>query len=193
MNLKHLYYFKKLADYEHFGQASKELEISQPSLSYAMTNLENELGIPLFKKKGRNIILTTQGRIFRLYVDQAIQILEDGITTIRDNDSVNDESALIMVYDNLISEPAVKSAVQYLESKNPGQDVVAVPVPKFEAEKFLSKGYANFVLNLQNNEEVLRSKNEVLPYKADSNKVIMSFRTDTRGILQNMGNSLPRL
>lgn len=50
MNLQHLAYFTTLAEIEHMTKAAKQLKTSQPNLSYAMTELEKELGAPLFKK-----------------------------------------------------------------------------------------------------------------------------------------------
>lgn len=38
-------------------KAAEKLDISQPSLSYAISTLEKEIGIPLFEKDGRNIKL----------------------------------------------------------------------------------------------------------------------------------------
>lgn len=51
MTLDQLYYFKKLAELQHFTKAATELYISQPSLSRSIHNLEEELGASLFKKK----------------------------------------------------------------------------------------------------------------------------------------------
>ena len=59
MNLSQLYYFRKLAEIEHYGKASKELFITQPSLSNAIGNLERELGVQLFERVGRNVRLTS--------------------------------------------------------------------------------------------------------------------------------------
>ncbi len=58
MELSQLQYFCKVAELEHFTKASDELHISQPALSKAILNLENELGIPLFERKKRNVYLT---------------------------------------------------------------------------------------------------------------------------------------
>ena len=58
MNLSQLYYFKKLAELQHYTQAAQELYITQPSLSGAIASLESELGIQLFEKRGRNVYLT---------------------------------------------------------------------------------------------------------------------------------------
>ena len=58
MNYNYLRYFSVLAQVEHYTLAASRLEISQPSLSSAIHNLENELGVKLFEKTGRNIRLT---------------------------------------------------------------------------------------------------------------------------------------
>ena len=57
MNLNQLYYFQKVATLQHYHQAAEKLNISQPSLSRSISNLEEELGLKLFVKKGRNIEL----------------------------------------------------------------------------------------------------------------------------------------
>ena len=43
MNLNHLQYFVKLAYLEHYTKAAKDLSITQPSLSHAISSLEEEL------------------------------------------------------------------------------------------------------------------------------------------------------
>lgn len=53
MTLKSLEYFKKLAELQHFTKAANELHISQPSLSYAISELEKDLEIPLFDRKDK--------------------------------------------------------------------------------------------------------------------------------------------
>ncbi|MGI5979418.1 MAG: LysR family transcriptional regulator [Oscillospiraceae bacterium] len=85
MNLSHLYYFKKLAELQHYTQAAQELYITQPSLSGAISLLESELGIALFEKKGRNVYLTKYGREFYGYVCESLQTLEKGIEIAKDH------------------------------------------------------------------------------------------------------------
>lgn len=64
MTLNQLTYFFQAATLEHFNLAAEKLHISEPSLSRSMSALENELGISLFEKKGRNVSLTKAGRLF---------------------------------------------------------------------------------------------------------------------------------
>ena len=79
MNLSQLYYFKKLAELQHYTRAAKELYITQPTLSDAISSLEKELGLPLFQRDGRSIRLTTHGTEFYGYVRSALHELDEGI------------------------------------------------------------------------------------------------------------------
>lgn len=78
MNLNQLYYFKTVAKLQHFRNAADELNISQPSLSQAISNLENELGTYLFERQGRNVKLTKYGKLYLEYVEEALNTLEIG-------------------------------------------------------------------------------------------------------------------
>lgn len=81
MNLFHLRYFVTLANTEHYGRAAEMLSITQPSLSYAISSLEEELGIRLFEKHGRNIALTKYGKAF---LDEVTEVLAKLDNSIRD-------------------------------------------------------------------------------------------------------------
>ena len=74
MNLQQLYYFRKLAEVQHYTEAAKALYITQPSLSDSIASLESELSVALFQKKGRNVQLTKYGEEFSQYVNQSLEI-----------------------------------------------------------------------------------------------------------------------
>ena len=78
MNLNQLIYFASLAQLQHVTRASEKLNIAQPSLSKAIANLEQELGVDLFEKQGRNVVLTRQGKLYLDYVEKALESLEEG-------------------------------------------------------------------------------------------------------------------
>ena len=82
MNLQHLKYFDVLAKEQHYTRSSKLLNVTQPSLSNAISTLEEELGVPLFEKKGRNVVLTKPGAIFHEYVIKTLNVLNEGIETV---------------------------------------------------------------------------------------------------------------
>ena len=62
MNIEYLKYFSELAKTQHYGKAAKALNISQPGLSHAIKTLEEEYGVPLFQKEGRNVSLSHYGK-----------------------------------------------------------------------------------------------------------------------------------
>lgn len=83
MTLKSLEYFKKLAELQHFTKAANELHISQPSLSYAISELEKDLGVPLFDRKDKKITLNYYGEAFLSYVNQSLSILDEGLNFVK--------------------------------------------------------------------------------------------------------------
>ena len=78
MELLQLRYFLQLASIQHVSRAAEKLHISQPSLSATIKKLENELGAPLFVRKGRNIVLSPYGEVFKGYAEQAFLALSNG-------------------------------------------------------------------------------------------------------------------
>ena len=86
MNYNYLRYFSVLAQVEHYTLAAARLGISQPSLSSAIHNLEDELGgVKLFEKVGRNIRLTEEGRYYREKVDTALEQLHIASQTLHES------------------------------------------------------------------------------------------------------------
>ena len=61
MNLRDLRYFIALAETRHFGRAAEACFVSQPTLSTQLKKLEEELGVALFERAPRNILLTPDG------------------------------------------------------------------------------------------------------------------------------------
>ncbi|MGF9979541.1 LysR family transcriptional regulator [Viridibacillus arvi] len=80
MEWQHLIYFLSVAKTENFHHSSQELFISQPALSRAIKNLEQELGVNLFDRIGRNIKLNQYGNTFLPYVQKALFEVNTGIT-----------------------------------------------------------------------------------------------------------------
>lgn len=73
MDFKQLESFITIAKYNSFSKASRELYLTQPTLSNHIQNLEKELMTQLFERHGKTIELTHAGRIFR---DYAIELIK---------------------------------------------------------------------------------------------------------------------
>ena len=74
MDARQLEYFLAIVDHDGFGKAAQHLHVAQPSLSQAIANLERELGVPLFHRIGRGVVLSTAGSEL---IGPARQVLRD--------------------------------------------------------------------------------------------------------------------
>ncbi|MCH3949729.1 MAG: LysR family transcriptional regulator [Acidaminococcus sp.] len=86
MNLPQLHYFKCLAETLHYTRTAEKLHISQPGLSYAIHELEKELGVPLFERRDRHLALTKYGEVFYRHIDKAlkeIQLATEDVRTLQ--------------------------------------------------------------------------------------------------------------
>jgi len=84
MNLRQLYYFKTIAELEHYTRAAEALYVSQSSLSHSIRELETELHVKLFTRQGRNIKLTKHGELFYPHVKKTLETLENGVSMLQD-------------------------------------------------------------------------------------------------------------
>ena len=75
MTLQQLTYFLATAEHGSFSRAARELYLAQPSLSEQVRSLEAELGVALFARVGRGVVLTEAGRAFRPEAERVLAAL----------------------------------------------------------------------------------------------------------------------
>lgn len=84
MELTPLRYFVKLAEVLSFTEASKELFITQSTLSLSIKQLEEELGVTLFDRIGKKIYLTDAGGDFLNCARKALEEVEYGVQHLKE-------------------------------------------------------------------------------------------------------------
>lgn len=76
MTLQQLKYVVCVAELGNITIAAERLYISQPSLTNAIKNLEEELGISIFNRNNKGVTLTDQGNVFLSYARQMLDHLD---------------------------------------------------------------------------------------------------------------------
>lgn len=73
MNLRDLRYLVAAADTEHFGRAAEQCHVSQPTLSGQIRKLEDTLGVALFERSHRSVMLTDAGREVAVHAREILE------------------------------------------------------------------------------------------------------------------------
>lgn len=77
MNERKLKIFFEVAKSLNMTETSKNLYISQPAVSMAVSEIENELGVKLFERIGKKLYLTYEGEVFLEYARRILNIYDE--------------------------------------------------------------------------------------------------------------------
>lgn len=83
MNTQSMRYFSVVARLENASRAAELLHTTQSSVSKNISNLEKELGMPLFERNGKKITLNEAGKSFLKYCDKILQETENAYKELR--------------------------------------------------------------------------------------------------------------
>ena len=83
MELRHLKAFVAAAQLQHFSQAAEQLGIAQPALSQLIKTLESGLGLNLFRRENRSVVLTPAGAAFLPHAREALAASELAVAAAR--------------------------------------------------------------------------------------------------------------
>ena len=76
MELRHIRYFKAVAEEKNFTRAAEKLAIAQPPLSRQIQDLEAELGTALVERSPHSVKLTEEGELFLQYASQILNLVD---------------------------------------------------------------------------------------------------------------------
>ncbi len=99
MELYQLEYFIKTAEVLHFTKAAELCFVTQSGLSQQIKKLEEELGLPLFKRIGKKVQLTEAGSVFLIHAKKVVENVENGKQAIEDlNEMIGGELRIGVTY-----------------------------------------------------------------------------------------------
>lgn len=84
LNYNHLFYFWVVAREGSISGATKKLNLTQPTISAQLRQLEESLAEKLFEKSGRGLVLTEAGRVALRYADEIFALGRELRDTLRD-------------------------------------------------------------------------------------------------------------
>jgi DNA-binding transcriptional LysR family regulator len=82
LELRQLRYFVAVADAAQLTDAARRLNIAQPTLSQALSQLEAQLGVELLERHSRGVRLTDAGRVFLEKARTAVAAADDAAETV---------------------------------------------------------------------------------------------------------------
>lgn len=116
--LRRLHYFLVLTDCLNFRRAADQLGMTQPALSRAIAQLEDELGVALFERNNRHVLLTEAGEVFRDGCRQSLGSLEQAVS--RTRKTANGEAGTLSIgYTDIAISGRLPGIVRSFRSTHP--------------------------------------------------------------------------
>jgi LysR family transcriptional regulator, benzoate and cis,cis-muconate-responsive activator of ben and cat genes len=85
LELRHIRYFVATSEALSFTRAARQLNVSQPALSYSIFQLEERLGNKLFERSAKGIRLTPAGKVFEKTAQRVLREISAGAQLIAES------------------------------------------------------------------------------------------------------------
>lgn len=118
MELRQIKYFIEVAQREHVTEAAEALHVAQSAVSRQIFKLEEELGVNLFIREGRNVKLTPIGKVFLGHMKRAVKVIEQASQVVEEY--VDPEKGTIHIgFPTSLSTYILPKAIFYFRQKYP--------------------------------------------------------------------------
>jgi DNA-binding transcriptional LysR family regulator len=145
MELRHLRYFTAVAEEQNVTRAAARLHVSQPPLSRQIRDLEEELGVKLFKRTAKSIVLTEAGRLFLNEARAVLLRAEEAIRTVRA--AANPMRGQVRIgYAPSLTVELLPKALKRFEEEQPGARVALRDCSTEEGARLLGEQKLDVVL-----------------------------------------------
>ena len=119
MELRHLRYFVIVAEEQNVTRAAERLHVSQPPLSRQVRDLEQELGVELFRRTAKSLALTEAGKIFLIEARAVLLRVDKAIETVR-TVAHGDRGRLRIGYAPSLTAEFLPRALRLFDNQRPG-------------------------------------------------------------------------
>lgn len=111
LNYHHLLYFWTVAKHGSITRASVELRLAHPTISGQIRRLEEVLGEKLFDRVGRNLVLTSRGRVVFRYADEIFALGQELQDTLKGR-ATGDQLRLVVGVSDVIAKSIVHQILE---------------------------------------------------------------------------------
>jgi LysR family transcriptional regulator, transcriptional activator of nhaA len=132
LNFHHLRYFWVVAREGSVSRAAKRLRVTQPTISGQLRDLQEALGEPLFRRAGRQLVLTDVGKAALEIADEIFALGDQFLDTVKGKAAGRPQRLAVGISDAVpkqvayrILEPAVAARVQITVHEGPPARLVA--------------------------------------------------------------------
>ncbi|GAA4617566.1 LysR family transcriptional regulator [Actinoallomurus liliacearum] len=121
MELRDIEIFLTLAEELHFGRTAERLHVSQARVSQVISRQERRLGVALFDRTSRRVSLTPVGRRLREDLQQALDLLQEGLARAEAAGLSGGRTLRLGVFGHAGHE--LRPLVDMFRTRHPGSDV----------------------------------------------------------------------
>lgn len=138
MELRQLEFFLMVSKLNSFTRAAEQLYVSQPGVTSAIRSLEEELGIQLFDRSQKQVILTTEGRVFLNYVENVMRDISMTISGVNELKNLAKGTVRIGV-PPLLAASLLPSLLFRFKSDYPSLELILVEEGSLSIQRSLEK------------------------------------------------------
>ncbi|MBV6715530.1 LysR family transcriptional regulator [Paenibacillus chitinolyticus] len=152
MELRQLITFRTVAFTLNFSRAAEVLNYVPSNVTMQIKALEEELGVRLFDRLGKQLVLTTAGKRFLTHIQSVLDKLDEARSVVHDNEVLS--GTLTISANEVICAYRLPAVFQRFRSRHPGVRLIFRSVPNQELKQTLFEGTADVVFML---DEPIRS------------------------------------
>lgn len=149
MRLEQISYFLQVAETQSMTGAAKELYISQPALSKQIALLEREVGVPLFERKARGVVLTSAGRQFEKDLKNILKELENAKKNAALAGKARKQLLNVGCFDGVYTDDFLPQLFEYFQRNAPELKLILHRMSFSEGTKALKGNKIDLWLTLQ--------------------------------------------
>ncbi|PWU69735.1 MULTISPECIES: LysR family transcriptional regulator [Gracilibacillus] len=152
MELRQLNTFRTVASTLNFSRAAEVLNYVPSNITMQIKALEEELGVRLFDRLGKKLVLTTAGKRFLTHIEEVLNKLDEARSVVHDNEELS--GTLTISANEVLCAYRLPVVFQLYRSRHPGVRLIFRSVPNQRLKETLFEGTADAVFML---DEPIRS------------------------------------